>query len=50
MEYVPYAKMSKKQKKEYNDSRRNTWSFSPIPRVKESRKVYNRKRLDRAIY
>lgn len=38
-------KMSKKAQKELNKTKRVTWDFSPVSRVKESKKVYNRKRL-----
>jgi hypothetical protein len=41
---VSYSKMSKKAQKEYNSQRRVTWEFSPVSRVKSSKKVYNRKR------
>ena len=42
---ISEAKMSKKARKELNKARRVTWDFSPVTRTKESRKVYNRKRL-----
>lgn len=38
-------KMSKKAQKELNSQKRVTWEFSPVSRVKQSKKVYNRKRL-----
>ena len=34
----------KKARKELNRRRRKTWEFSPVTKVTESRKVYNRKR------
>ena len=40
---VSYNKMSKKAKREYDRSRRTTWAFSPVSRVKPSKKVYSRK-------
>lgn len=43
--FVEEAKMSKKARRELNNSRRVMWGFSPVARTKESRKVYNRKRL-----
>ena len=43
--FVPYEKMSKKQKAAVNKQRRNEWGFSPVSRVKPSAKIYNRKRL-----
>ena len=43
--FVPYAKMSKKQKKEADRARRNTWGpLDPVTRVKKSGKLYDRKR------
>jgi hypothetical protein len=41
-------KMSKKAQKELNKMKRVTWEFSPVSRIKESKKVYNRKRLRNA--
>ena len=42
--FVPREKMSKKQKKELDRAQREAWSFSPVTRRVESKKVYNRKR------
>lgn len=39
------TKMSKKAQRELNSQKRVTWAFSPVSRVKQSKKVYNRKRL-----
>ena len=44
--FVPEAKMSKKARRELNAQRRATWDFSPITKKVESRKIYNRKRID----
>jgi len=44
--FILYEKMSKKQKKEFDRMKRNTWEFSPVTRVKQSKKAYNRKRLE----
>ena len=41
--FVPYNKMSKKQQAAANKSKRTTWEFSPVSRVKPSGKVYTRK-------
>ena len=38
-------KLSKKARRELNKQKRVTWDFSPVSRIKESKKVYNRKRL-----
>lgn len=40
---IPYDKMSKKEKKAYNEKRRVVWQFSPVTRKKESAKAYSRK-------
>lgn len=39
-------KMSKKARKELNKQKRVTWEFSPVSRIKPSRKIYDRKRKD----
>lgn len=41
---IPYGKMSKKEKKAYDQKRRAVWRFSPVTRKKESAKVYSRKK------
>lgn len=46
MKFIEESKMSKKARKELNNSRRVTWDFSPVTRTKASKKVYNRKRLE----
>ena len=47
---IAESKLSKKARKELNASRRVTWGFSPVSRTKDSRKVYNRKRIDKEVY
>ena len=43
--YISYEKMSKKQQKLVNASKRGSWgNVKPITKVKESAKVYNRKK------
>lgn len=39
--------MTRKECKERNRVRRNFWPMNPVSRVKESGKIYNRKRLKR---
>ena len=41
---ISYEKMSKKQKKAYNQKRRVVWEFSPVTRKKESGKSYDRRK------
>ena len=37
-----YNKMSKKTQAELNRQKRVTWGFSPVSRVKPSKKIYKR--------
>lgn len=37
-------KLSKKARRELNKQKRVTWNFSPVSRIKPSKKVYNRRR------
>jgi hypothetical protein len=39
---VPKDKLSMKAQKELNRQRRTMWSFSPVTRTVDSRKLYNR--------
>ena len=41
--------MTKKGQHERNRMKRNVWPIDPVVRVKESRKVYYRKRLNHKI-
>ena len=44
MKFIPYEKLSKKEKKKVDSQKRRDWgSLSPVTRVKESRKTYSRK-------
>lgn len=42
---ISKSKMSKKAQKELNNQKRVTWGFSPVSRVKPSKKIYNRKKV-----
>lgn len=42
---VSKNKLSKKARRELDKQQRVTWAFSPVSRVKQSKKVYNRKQL-----
>ena len=42
---VPKAKMAKKAQRALDLEKRNTWQICPVPRVRESGKLYNRKKL-----
>lgn len=41
--FVPYSKMSKKQKKEKDRQNRTLWNMPCITKVKPSGKIYSRK-------
>lgn len=42
---IPKSKLSKKARAELNKQARVTWAFSPVSRVKPSKKIYNRKKM-----
>ena len=42
--FVPKNKLSKKAQKELNRQRRVTWDFSPVTKIADSKKRYNRKK------
>ncbi|MBQ9905707.1 MAG: hypothetical protein IJM46_02905 [Oscillospiraceae bacterium] len=43
-DFVPYEKMSKKQKREQDRRKRGTWQLSPVTRIAETdKKHYTRK-------
>ena len=48
--FVPREKMSRKARKELDSRRRSAWSFSPVTRKVESKKVYSRKQKSRARF
>lgn len=41
---IPYEKLSKKEQRKQNRSKRTVWGFSPVTRRKESARLYNRKK------
>ena len=43
LKMVSKNKMSKSAQKELNNQKRTTWTFSPVTRVKQSKKLYDRK-------
>ena len=46
--FVPYEKLSKKQKKEIDKAKRATWGeVVPVTRRIDSAKIYNRKKHQR---
>lgn len=43
--FIPYEKLSKKEKRKIDQARRQTWgNLSPVTRKPESSKAYNRKK------
>lgn len=42
---IPRNKMSRKARKEMDAGKRNTWMMNPVTRIRESGKVYDRKKL-----
>ena len=42
---IPKNKMSKKAQRELNNKKRVSWEFSPVTRVKASKKIHNRKKI-----
>ena len=42
--FIPKEKLSKKARKQLDSGQRTTWSFSPVTKKVESKKLYNRKR------
>ena len=43
--FIPYEKLSKKEKRKLNQAKRQTWgNLNPVTRKPENSKAYNRKR------
>ena len=47
--FIPYEKLSKKKKRELNESRRTRWTISPVTRRPENPKAYNRKKAQKRM-
>ncbi len=48
MKFVPYEKLSKKEKRKWNAARRKTWgNISPVTRRPENPKAYNRRKAQK---
>lgn len=44
--HIPYEKLSKKEKRKLDSSKRNTWgSLNPVTRKPENSRAYNRRRV-----
>ena len=49
--FIPYEKLSKKEKRKLDAERRVTWDINPITRKSKDKKVYDRKKkTDRHCY
>ena len=43
--FIPYEKLSKKEKRKQDSKKRNTWgTFIPVTRKPENSRAYNRKK------
>ena len=48
--FVPREKLGKKARKQLDSEQRATWTFSPMTKKVESKKLYNRKRKSHDRY
>lgn len=49
--FIPYEKMSKKQRRDIDRMRRGSWNgVNPITRRIESKKAYNRKKVSKTSF
>ena len=48
-QFIPRKKMSKKARKLLAAKNRKTWAFSPVTRTVDSKKIYDRKKISRAL-
>jgi len=42
--FIPKEKLGKKARKQLDSEQRTTWTFSPVTKMVECKKLYNRKR------
>ena len=48
MKFIPFDKLSKKEQKKRNQAKRGDWKdVNPITKVVPSKKIYNRKKVDK---
>ena len=47
--FIPYEKLSKKEKRKLNRAGRTTWVMSPVTRKPEPPKAYNRNKARREL-
>ncbi len=49
IKFIPYEKLSKKQKRKIDQKRRGSWgNLNPVTRRSESKKIYNRAKSKRS--
>ncbi len=48
--FVPYEKLSKKQKRALNARHRETWAISPVTRRPENPKAYQREKTRKRMF
>ena len=48
--FVPYEKLSKKEKRKLDGARRTIWEMSPVTRKPANPKAYNRKKTHREFH
>ena len=48
--FIPKEKLGKKARKQLDSEQRTIWTFSPVTKKVESKKLYNRKRKDHDRY
>ena len=48
MKFIPFDKLSKKEQKKRNQAKRGDWKeINPITKVVPSKKIYNRKKVEK---
>ena len=47
--FIPKEKMSKKARREHDRNMRTIWGISPVTKLKENKKIYNRKKACRDV-
>ena len=45
--FIPYAKLSKKKKRELDSRRRSTWTINPVTRKPTNPRAYNRNKAQK---
>ena len=48
--FIPKEKLGKKARKQLDSEQRTAWTFSPVTKKVESKKLYNRKRKAHVRY